>query len=69
MAAYCNECATPHDPKFPHELDSLYYQLTFYAKHGHGPTWRDAMDHCTDDVKAEWCLLLTEKGEDLDRER
>ena len=30
----CQECAVDHDPVQPHNRDSLYYQYSFYAKHG-----------------------------------
>lgn len=58
----CQECATAHDPKLPHNQQSLYYQYRFYAEHRRWPTWRDAMKHCTDDVKALWIEALAERG-------
>ena len=47
----CPVCAREHDPKQPHVLDSLYYQLKFNEKHGRMPTEKDAMAHCTKEVK------------------
>lgn len=43
-----------HDPAQPHDAQSLYYQYAFYALHNRWPTWRDAVEHCSDDVKAQW---------------
>ena len=47
----CPVCAREHDPKQPHVLESLYYQLKFNEKHGRKPTEKDAMAHCTKEVK------------------
>ncbi len=58
----CPECAVAHDPKMPHNQQSLYYQYYFYNKHGRWPTWKDAMAHCTDDVKAIWNEELEKLG-------
>jgi len=55
----CQVCATTHDPAFPHNRDSLYYQTAFKLKHNRYPTWADAMAHCTEEMKAEWTLHLT----------
>lgn len=43
-----------HDPAQPHDAQSLYYQYAFYALHNRWPTWRDAVAHCADNVKAQW---------------
>lgn len=58
----CPECAVAHDPKQPHNRDSLAYQYHFYDKNGRWPTWADAMAHCTDEVKAYWTQALRERG-------
>ena len=58
----CQECAVKHDPKMPHDQQSLYYQYAFYARHGRWPTWADAMDHCTEEVKSVWTEALKELG-------
>ena len=50
----CPECATKHDPKQPHNRDSLAYQYKFYDRHGHWPTWADAMAHCSEEIKKLW---------------
>lgn len=50
----CQECACDHDPSLPHNRHSLYYNIHFKMKHGREPTWKDAMAHCTEEVKARW---------------
>lgn len=58
----CQECATNHDPRQPHNQQSLYYQYYFYADHERWPTWKDAMAHCTEEVKAKWIVSLAAHG-------
>jgi hypothetical protein len=53
-ADVCQECAVDHDPRLPHNQQSLYYQMKFKMEHGRDATWNDAMAHCTDDVKERW---------------
>lgn len=57
----CPECATEHESWEPHNL-SLYYQYHFYAEHRYFPTWKEAMAHCTDRVKALTIEVLKENG-------
>ena len=58
----CPECAVAHDPAQPHNRDSLYYQYNFYDEHGRWPTWADAMEHCTQEIKDFWIQALRERG-------
>jgi hypothetical protein len=58
----CAECAVKHDPLYPHNQQSLYYQYHFYAEHNRFPTWADAMSHCTDDMKLFWTQELLKHG-------
>jgi hypothetical protein len=58
----CPACAVKHDPEMPHNQQSLYYQYHFYNKHGRWPTWKDAMLHCTDEIKAFWIEELGKHG-------
>lgn len=58
----CPECATKHRPDLPHNRDSLAYQYSFFDKHGRWPTWKDAMEHCSDDVKQKWIIALRVHG-------
>jgi hypothetical protein len=43
-----------HPPKDPHDANSLYYQYAFFGEHGRWPTWKDALAHCPDKVRAVW---------------
>lgn len=38
----CPICAVKHDPTWPHNAQSLYYQYRFYGIRGRWPTWADA---------------------------
>lgn len=58
----CSKCATAHDPEQPHNQQSITYQYKFYDTHGRWPTWKDAMAHCSDEVKAFWIEALKEHG-------
>jgi hypothetical protein len=51
-----------HDPKDPHDAQSLYYQYSFYGRHGRWPTWADAVAHCDDDRKRWWREELSRGG-------
>ena len=58
----CEMCATAHDPSYPHNLQSLAYQYKFYDRNGRWPTWKDAMAHCTPEMKEAWTKALEERG-------
>lgn len=58
----CQECATKHEPHEPHNAESLYYQCVFYAEHGRYPVWKDAIAHCSEELKAAWMKELKERG-------
>ena len=58
----CPMCAVKHDPRQPHNRDSLAYQYKFYDMNGRWPTWKDAMEHCPDVVKEYWTEALVERG-------
>lgn len=57
----CQVCATAHAWDQPHNQQSMYYQMAFYATHSQWPTWSDAMAHCTTEVQARWRQALIEK--------
>ena len=61
----CSECATDHDPKLPHNQQSLFYQYKFYNEHGRWPVWEDAMAHCSEEMKAFWRSELKKLGVDI----
>lgn len=54
----CPECAVDHPKEAPHNRDSLFYNYYFFNKNGRWPTWKDAMEHCSDERKAEWRKAL-----------
>lgn len=58
----CPECAAAHGPAWPHNKDSLYYQMRFYQAHKRFPTWADAMAHCSEPVKKAWKEELAARG-------
>jgi hypothetical protein len=62
----CDWCAVAHDHRMPHNQQSLYYQMKFHAIKGRWPTWTDAMEHCSEEMKREWrrrlIALLRQKG-------
>lgn len=62
----CQTCGVEHEPEIPHNAQSLYYQTKFQMEHGRAPDWRDAMAHCTDEMKALWTQHLTEAGVDVE---
>jgi len=62
----CQVCAVKHDPKQPHNKQSLFYQYKFYNDNGRWPTWRDAMSHCETKVQEFWEDQLKSKGIDID---
>lgn len=58
----CLVCATKHDPRDPHDRDSLYYQNRFYKRHKRFPTWEDAMSHCDAATQAAFREKLKKRG-------
>ncbi len=62
----CPMCGVNHDFKQPHNRDSLTYKYKFYDEHGRWPTWADAMEHCSDEVKACWREALKSRGVEVD---
>lgn len=58
----CQTCAVKHPESAPHNKDSLYYQMSFQVQHGREPTWKDAMAHCSEEVKVMWIEQLTKLG-------
>jgi len=58
----CQTCAVDHDPKLPHNAQSLFYQYKFNGDNGRWPDWNDAMAHCSEEVKTNWVAALTQHG-------
>lgn len=61
----CQVCATKHEPKLPHNAQSIYYQMKFKMETGKEPSWKTAMAHCTARVKRLWTAQLKEMGVDV----
>lgn len=62
----CEICATAHEAQLPHNAQSLFYQTRFQMEHGRAPDWRDALAHCTEELKAAWTAELTRMGIDVE---
>ena len=58
----CPYCADRHTEKEPHNRNSVYYQMRFFRKHGHMPTWIDALEHCSEMTRAYWTGEMIRKG-------
>lgn len=58
----CPQCAVDHEPGQPHSRDSLFYQYRFYSQRGRWPTWKDAVAHCSDDIREKWERVLKARG-------
>lgn len=50
----CPECAVKHEDDQAHNKQSLYYQYKFRGDHGRWPTWRDAIAHCSSELREFW---------------
>ena len=63
-AAACQICARnpAHGADEPHDAQSLFYQYRFYAEHDRWPTWKDAVAHCSERVRAAWEAELRRRG-------
>ncbi len=58
----CQMCAVDHKEELPHDQTSLYWQYWFYGQHGRWPTWTDAMEHCSEEMKRFWIGSLKKHG-------
>ncbi|MEX2629512.1 MAG: hypothetical protein WD341_06190 [Tistlia sp.] len=60
----CQVCGRrpAHPAAEPHDAGSLYYQYAFRAEHGRWPTWKDALAHCAEPVRAAWERALRARG-------
>lgn len=61
---FCRECAQHHPVDYPHNAESLIYQLNFYEANNRPPSWDDAMAHCDDKMKQMWSTAIAEKYPD-----
>ena len=58
----CKECGVKHLPEEPHNALSLFYIFTFSQKNGRAPTWKDAIAHCSPEIKKAWKTGLKARG-------
>ena len=58
----CSVCGTDHEPDMPHNRESLIYQYKFYDEQGRWPMWKDAMAHCSENIKKFWISELKKRG-------
>jgi hypothetical protein len=58
----CQECATDHAPDFPHNAESLYYQMQFKKKYNRWPTWADAIAHLSAEAQEKLKVILRQNG-------
>lgn len=61
-AGTCEQCAVAHEPEMPHNQQSLHWQYWFFFTNGRWPIWRDAMAHCSDQMKQAWRTELISRG-------
>lgn len=61
----CQECGVKHEEWQAHNKESLFYQYKFYDQHGRWPTWKDAISHCSEEVRQAWEKELRLKGINL----
>lgn len=50
----CMVCATRHDPKAAHNVQSMFYGMRFQDKYGRAPTWYDAVAHLEPEAQLDW---------------
>jgi hypothetical protein len=58
----CRICAVDHEPHFPHDAQSLFYQMRFRMRYGRDGTWADAAAHCPRQMRAAWRAMMEERG-------
>ena len=63
----CQVCAAEaHGDEFPHNRDSLFYQVWFNSTYGRAATWADAALLCSRETKEAWLTHLKEYGVEPD---
>jgi hypothetical protein len=60
----CPVCARrpPHPPSQPHDGNSLFFMYWWRAEHGRWGTWKDAIAHCTPEIREAWEAELKQRG-------
>lgn len=58
-AGRCEICNHEHPPEFPHNAQTVFYQMRFYYENGgRWPSWADAIAHCPPEIKERWTREL-----------
>ena len=63
----CEQCSAVHEKGHPHNAQSIFYQYWFYNEYGRWPNWKDAMSHCTSEMKNRWTLELEKAGVNVEK--
>lgn len=50
----CSVCAGDHEPTSPHNPQSLYWQTKRNLESKPPPTWEDALEHVTGELREAW---------------
>lgn len=58
----CEVCEWDHEAGMPHNLETQFYRIQFWARFGRGPTWADACAHCGPQMRAMWKKWLSGFG-------
>lgn len=61
----CQQCAVKHAPEQAHDGNSFFYQYWFRKQHDRWPTWKDAIEHCSPEIKSFWVKQLKTNGINL----
>lgn len=62
----CQVCAVKHDPAEPHDAQSLYWAVSREIAGEPAPTWTDALEHVTGELRTTWIALLAEHGVEVE---
>ncbi len=58
----CQVCARKHPADDPHDAQSLYWATKRHMEGLPPPTWADALEHVTPEVRAAWVVELAKHG-------
>lgn len=58
----CEVCGIGHEPEWPHNPDSLTWQTKREIAGEPMPTWKDALAHCSPEMREMWVRELAKAG-------
>jgi hypothetical protein len=61
----CQKCAVEHESYEPHDQQSMFWHVWFKKEFGRYPTWKDAMEHCSEEMKKIWIEALKKYGVEI----